>query len=320
MDRGRFCIERRDIMLTTPMDVLHQFPVRKTKAQKQAFRDAVQSYAQSLGYPVAVEKGSLGGRNLVIGNPKTAKYLVTAHYDTCARLPFPNFITPKNPLLSILYGLLPVAVLLGITALASLLTGIFTDNDLTRQLVAFVVYFGLFVLMFAGPANKHTANDNTSGVTLLIDIMSDLPEELKDKVAFIFFDLEERGTVGSKCYKKMHPGVAKKKLVLNFDCVSDGKNILFVPKKGAYDAESKIAEAFAPTGEYTESYSVEVARKAFYPSDQRNFERGVGVSALNKSKGGILYMDKIHTPKDTVYDEENIEFLKTGAIKLVEII
>ena len=46
-------------MLTTPMDVLKQFPVRKSKNQKQAFRDAVQSYAQRQGYPVTVEKGSL---------------------------------------------------------------------------------------------------------------------------------------------------------------------------------------------------------------------------------------------------------------------
>jgi hypothetical protein len=43
-----------------------------------------------------VEKASFGGRNIVIGNPDTAKVLYTAHYDTCARLPFPNFITPKN--------------------------------------------------------------------------------------------------------------------------------------------------------------------------------------------------------------------------------
>jgi len=35
-------------MLTSPMDVLLQFPVRKTKIQKQAFRDAVQVYLHTL--------------------------------------------------------------------------------------------------------------------------------------------------------------------------------------------------------------------------------------------------------------------------------
>ena len=103
-------------------------------------------------------------------------------------------------------------------------------------------------------------------------------------------------------------------LVINFDCVSDGNNILFVAKKGASDLASKLEDAFISN----DKYSVEVVTKgAFYPSDQKNFTKGVGVAALNKLKCGILYMDKIHTPKDTVYDEENIEFLKCGAIKLV---
>ena len=98
-------------MLTTPMDVLHQFPVRKSRAQKQAFRDAVQAYAESLGYSVAIEKGSMGVRNLVIGDPKTAKYLVTAHYDTCARMFFPNVVTPCNALVYWSYQILLVLVL-----------------------------------------------------------------------------------------------------------------------------------------------------------------------------------------------------------------
>ena len=37
-------------MIETPMDVFTAFPVRKTKHQKQAFRDAVQAYAASMGY------------------------------------------------------------------------------------------------------------------------------------------------------------------------------------------------------------------------------------------------------------------------------
>ena len=83
-------------MLTRPMDVLTAFPVRKSKQQKQEFRDAVQSYLAQFGYSASVEKGSLGCRNMVIGDPETAQYLITAHYDTCARLPIPSLITPCN--------------------------------------------------------------------------------------------------------------------------------------------------------------------------------------------------------------------------------
>ena len=47
---------------------------------------------------------------------------------------------------------------------------------------------------------------------------------------------------------------------------------------------------------------------------------GVGVAALKRSKRfGILYMDRIHTKTDTVYREENIEFLKNGAITLTKL-
>ena len=83
-------------MISKPMDVLQCFPIRKSKKQKQAFRDAVQSYLKTIGYDSAIEQGRLGAKNIVIGNPETAKFLITAHYDTPAAMPFPNLITPCN--------------------------------------------------------------------------------------------------------------------------------------------------------------------------------------------------------------------------------
>ena len=76
-----------------------------------------------------------------------------------------------------------------------------------------------------------------------------------------------------------------------------------------------LESAFMPSM----TISVEVLTKGvFYPSDQANFPLGVGVAALKKTKGGLLYMNKIHTKHDTVYEEKNIEFLKNGAIDLIE--
>ena len=70
-----------------------------------------------------------------------------------------------------------------------------------------------------------------------------------------------------------------------------------------------------------ENFKVHVCTKGvFYPSDQAHFPYGVGVAALNRSRRGILYMDKIHTPRDTVFCEENIEFLTDGALRLTQII
>ena len=106
-------------MLSTPMDVLHRFEIRKTKPQKQAFRSAVQDYAQKLGYTVNIEKGK-GAENVIIGNPVTAKYLITAHYDTCPRSFFPNMVTPFNFGFYLLYQLLIVAGFFAVAALAYL--------------------------------------------------------------------------------------------------------------------------------------------------------------------------------------------------------
>ena len=37
-----------------------------------------------------------------------------------------------------------------------------------------------------------------------------------------------------------------------------------------------------------------------------------------KTKGGLLYMDRIHTPRDTVFREENIAFLTDGSLRLTQ--
>ena len=93
-------------MSATPLDVLEKYEIRKSKRQKTAFISAVTAYAQRHNYTVCVEKGSFGSRNIVIGDPESAKYLVTAHYDTPASIGLPNFITPCNLFVFILWQLL----------------------------------------------------------------------------------------------------------------------------------------------------------------------------------------------------------------------
>ncbi|HIR09315.1 MAG TPA: hypothetical protein IAA70_02805, partial [Candidatus Avoscillospira stercoripullorum] len=68
-------------------ELIDQFPVRKSKKQKAAFRETVLSYGAAQGYAGKVESGTFGSKNVVFGDPEQAEYLVTAHYDTCARLP-----------------------------------------------------------------------------------------------------------------------------------------------------------------------------------------------------------------------------------------
>lgn len=63
-------------------DLLSRFPQRKTALQKKQFRQEVQSLFQESGYAVTEEPGCFGCCNLVAGNPESATYLLTAHYDT----------------------------------------------------------------------------------------------------------------------------------------------------------------------------------------------------------------------------------------------
>ena len=311
-------------MTDTTKEIFEKHEVRKTKEQKKAFRDYLISYAKTEGYEAKEESVTKAATNVVVGDPERAEVIYTAHYDTCAVMPLPNFITPKNIPIYLIYQLIVTTIMFIIPFMIMFVLAPIVLRQTGSQALYTVTLIGgyallwlILILAMRGPANKHTANDNTSGVTLLVDLIRDMPAEYKGKVAFIFFDLEERGLVGSKLYKKKHPTVAKSKPVINFDCVSDGKNILFALKKTAINLEPKLRDAFKSN----DTYTVEIASKGvFYPSDQRNFELGVGVSALNKSKRGILYMNKIHTPRDTVYDEGNIEFLKAGAIELARII
>ena len=313
-------------MTETTKTVFERYEVRKTKAQKAAFADYVREVARENGYTFSVETGASGARNLVVGDVASAKAVYTAHYDTCAVMPFPNFITPKNFLIYFLYQMVtvvlvyaPVFALVYLTNCLALYYGV--GEPARVILYELVLLFGMFSVLYmimAGPANKHTANDNTSGVTTLLDLMCALPEEQRGKVAFIFFDLEERGLRGSKAYFSKHKAQMREKLLINFDCVSDGEHILLAVKKGAQKYLPLMERAFVSNGTYT----VELATKGvFYPSDQALFPCGVGVAALKQSKNGkLLYMNRIHTKKDTVYNEKNIEFLVHGTLRLTELL
>lgn len=313
-------------MTETTKTIFEKYEIRKTKAQKTAFIEYIQTLAKERGYSCRIEQGSMGARNIVIGDPERAKVVYTAHYDTCPVMPVPNFITPKCFPIYLLYQI-GIAVLMLLAAgfvgfiipeIAALAGMERADPVFPAFTISYFALIGLLILLLAGPANRHTANDNTSGVTLLVDILCALPEEKRDSVALVFFDLEEVGLIGSASFAGKHKRAMKDRLLVNFDCVSDGGHILFALRRSARKFAPALEKAFVSDG----SLTVEVTSKGvFYPSDQMNFPRGVGVAALKRAKlFGVLYMDRIHTPRDTVYREENIAFLAAGAVRLPELL
>lgn len=300
-----------------PMDVLKLFPVRKSGKQKQSFRAWVQAYLEELGYAVSIESGSFHSKNVVAGDPERAKYLVTAHYDTCARMYVPNLITPCNLLTFLLYQIFICLLLIVPTLAAGWLVGYLADSFFAGYILWMVLLWSGIALMMIGPANPSNANDNTSGVVTLLEIAKSLPEKDRKNVCFVLFDLEEAGLIGSASHRKTYKKASDSQMVLNLDCVGDGNEILFFPAARLKKDKRRLAPLEKITGEFGKK-SISVCSKGFsiYPSDQGHFPYGVGICALNRGRAG-LYLSRIHTPKDTVLDETNVNILRAAIITLI---
>lgn len=301
--------------------ILETYQIRKTKRQKADFRQWLCGELTRLGYAPREERSGISC-NLVVGDPETARVIYTAHYDTCAVLPFPNFITPRNLLWYLLYQLLLVAAMFAL-AIGAELGLLLLWEDCPIWLAIGAVYAVLLFCcwwIMTGPANRHTVNDNTSGVLTLVELAQALPAQQREQVALVFFDNEEKGLLGSTAFAKAHKSVRERTLVINFDCVSDGDHIQLFPSaavKRDHEALAALEQAFpAANGKTTEV----VTGFGFYPSDQVRFRRGVGVCALKKNSIFGYYMDRIHTRRDTVLMEENIHLLRDGSLRLAETI
>lgn len=306
-------------MQTKTKEMMDRFPVRKNKKQKEEFRAWLTETLTGAGYACAVESGKslVTSNNVVVGDPENAKVVYTAHYDTPARLPLPNFIVPRNMLLTLICQLPLLFFMVVIPVGAEIAVLRLTDEVYLGLLTLYVLLLGILFLIYAGPANPSNVNDNTSGVATLLEIALSLPEEQRGNMAFIFFDNEEKGMMGSAAYYKKHKDAMKETLLVNFDCVSDGEHICFFPNKKLKKQENlleKLEAAFLPQ----DGRDVEVVRgMAHYPSDQASFPFGVGVAALHGNRL-FQYLGRIHTKRDTVFDPENIELLRRGAVALAE--
>ena len=295
--------------------LLEQYGVRKTWKQKSALIEYVKAYAEEREIPFAVEEGGkhVRSRNIVLGDPARARVLITAHYDTCARLPFSNFMTPDNwPIVILSEGLLVAALvamgvwsggIVGDALRAAAWPG--TLAWITGLLSGVGVSLGLLALMLLGPANPHNANDNTSGVLYVLEAASRWKE--RTDVAFVLFDNEEKGLLGASAFIGAHPQIARRCLIVNMDCIGDGETLLYTGSKRAM-AHPLAKKILAALEEIAPQRGMKAVSGEFpkwlYPSDQMLFPRGTAFAALKGKR--LLYLDKIHTVRDTVLEERNV--------------
>lgn len=293
--------------------VINDYMIRKSKKQKQAFISFLKNELAEDKISIKTETygDMFKSENIVVGNLSTAKNVFTAHYDTCATMFFiPNFCTPKNFFVYAIYQIALLALLAVVSSGIGFLTYLIFHNVTSFLLgFAFSMLFFYFALLL-GPANKNNYNDNTSGVVCLLEMIKSLPEELKNKTCFIFFDNEEKGLIGSKLYNKRHKTLMKSKTIVNLDCISDGNAILCGYKNVSEKSIEHMSKAIECQDE--KKFEIQPAKKMIYPSDQKSFPNYFVLTACNESKLIGYYLSKIHTKKDIVFDERNIAIICNG--------
>jgi hypothetical protein len=290
----------------------------RRKPRKLPLYEAIRPALEARGYGVALEEsGWIKSRNIIVGDVREAKIIVTAHYDTCAQLPFPNYIFPQRIGVYIAWQLLIAAACTAACLIFQLAVYALTGRPSIASLSGFAALALCLLLMIAGKANRHTCNDNTSGVVTVLETALSLPEAQRKNAAFVLFDNEEPGMLGSSRFAKIHRDETAGKPLMNFDCVSDGDTVLLIPDK-LFKADRRLYEALSASFRSTGEKRVYISeRQLFYPSDQMMFKKTVGIAAMKQSKRFGLYLDRIHTARDTVFDEDNIDLIREALIGMV---
>jgi len=294
--------------------ILNEFNVRKSRSQKRRFIEVLTQALTDEGHTIRVEetKGLIHNRNIVVGDIEHAEVICTAHYDTPAALPLPNFIAPKNLLVTVLYQIFLAFFIIIPVYCLSLLILVFLEEPTWALFLFCTLTVLLLYLLINGPANKSNCNDNTSGTITLIEILNKLSPDKRSKVACVFFDNEEKGLIGSQKFSQRHSMQLSGKLIVNFDCVSDGDTLLMVGNRLARK-NAKLSQTF--TSSFKNDSGKEILfTSAFFPSDHMHFRKNmtIAIGAMRKSKWFGLYLSKIHTSRDVVFDEKNIEILSDG--------
>lgn len=304
--------------MTIVEQITDLFPVRRSQAQKKAFRQWAMGEIADMGWKAQIEQNDKGRQqNIVVGDPEHAEVIFTAHYDTPANILLPDIQIPRNYPVYLLHQIAIIGGMLLLSFIVGAAAGLASQSGDVMILGFFGAFLALMLVQIYGPANKNNVNDNTSGVAALLELMSRIPEENRSKTSFILFDNMEKGRKGSKAYARDHLEVQHTRFVVNLDSVGVGDTFVA--------AASSLA---ARMPQYTKLEKVLLARQernvAFHSSvttrgnsDHRSFKCGVGITAYRRVSGIGLYLGDLHTTRDTQADQGNITCLAQAFAELV---
>lgn len=272
------------------------FQERMHKKSKEKFRDYLKEKAKQVNLPYNITPDTFFSKNVVIGDLKNAKYILGAHYDTPPRMP--SFLM-HNILVFNLFFIITIGLVIYFSVLL-------------RIPVIFVILLITLLLSyplgFLAIANKYNFNDNTSGVLLLLYLMTKIENP---QVAYVFFDNEEKGLIGSLqllVYMKKHKISRYSKQFIIFDCVGRGNVFGLSNFKN-----EKISLVLKQTFENFQfkGYNIELKKgSSFEMSDHAVYMmyNHVGIMCYEKKKNKLLLKD-IHSHKDKKINLNNIMVL-----------
>lgn len=284
---------------------------RKSLSEKRRFRDYVQKQARDLGLRTSIYPEIKSCKNVIVGDLKSAEYVICAHYDTAPRL---------LPLVERNYTychkfLEFLSLIIGV----GLLILFYFLNILWLGIASFIICIILF-LRLAGAltsSRRFSYNDNTSGIITVLNLM-DIYKDFNQRVAYVFLDNKEKGLAGSKALSKMMQSqkmiVQKEdKKFIFLDCVGLGKDFTI-----SWYRETKFVDRLKDLflEKCDDKYTITLKEDSKVDvNDYMSFKRFDHASItcyknVDKKKKKFLYKN-IKPVNDSDIDLKNIEFLSS---------
>ena len=293
--------------------IARDYPVRRKAQEKENMRAYLMGQLREMGYDAKLNECGRA-MNVIAGDPERAMIFYAAHYDTPLHEPLPTLICPTRPVTYMLYqALTPILTLVLAFVVSVGVTFVLNWPNMTLPLFL-VLLLGALAYLRWGPSEKNNVNDNASGVAALLRTAEQLTPRYRNDVCFLFLDGGSENMQGAKGFRKRYPS-AKEKPVLCLDCVGSGDELLILPGRGAR-WNGDLLDAINSSFEISERKTCydKVDGLVHFPGDQRAFKQGVAICAVRHVRGfGRLICP---TRRDNVIDEENLELLSRGLVKL----
>ncbi|MDR3294148.1 MAG: M28 family peptidase [Clostridiales bacterium] len=297
-----------------------KFRVRRDPKVKREFFDYINAYFKERGYSGRPDGEFVPKEptNLIFGDEKKADILLTAHYDTSLNgNSIPSFFVTNTVgiVADVFIGLF---FLFGVAIAGTILMAIYTG----WYAIPYFIAGALWIYSGFSRVNKHNFNDNTSGCIALLEIADkvarDYPE-LKDRIAFVFMDLEESRLVGSKFLheklkSELAPEIYAAKKLINFDCIGgrDKTKTVYSNNDGGIELAKKLNEVAGT--------DIKIYRSPLIATDSMPFKDITSFSFMSTSPfvfKELTVMKDIHTNRDKYFDAEMVGEYTAAVLKFL---